>query len=71
MEERSPAQSAIADIIVSNDFDLVNKGNIAEMFVGLELLKSASCYEQKQLFYWQREEKNAHAEIGIRHTHFT
>ena len=52
----------LADIILSDDFHLVNKGNIAEMYVGLELLKNASCYVPKQLYYWQREQKNNHAE---------
>jgi predicted AAA+ superfamily ATPase len=51
------------EILLNDDFDLLNKGNIAEQFVGLEFLKSASCYEQKQLYYWQREAKNSHAEV--------
>jgi len=53
----------LSDILLSDDFDLVNKGNIAEMYVGLELLKAASCYEQTQLYYWQREENNSRAEV--------
>ena len=53
----------LSDILISNNFDLINKGNIAEMFVGLELLKATSPYEMAQLYYWQREEKNAHAEV--------
>jgi len=32
----------------------VNRGSLAEIFVGLELLKAASCYKQQQLFCWQR-----------------
>lgn len=35
------------------------------MFVGLELLKASSCYEQTRLFYWLREEKNNCAEIDF------
>jgi predicted AAA+ superfamily ATPase len=53
----------LSDILLSNDFDLVNKGSIAEMFVGLELLKNSSCYLPQQLYYWQREQKNNHAEV--------
>jgi len=53
----------LSEILLNDDFDLVNKGNIAEMFAGLELLKAASCYEQTQLFYWQREERNSRAEV--------
>jgi len=53
----------LTDILFSNDFDLINKGSIAEMYVGLELLKTSSCYTQRQLYYWQREQKNNHAEV--------
>ena len=53
----------LANILLNNDFDLVNKGNIAEMYTGLELLKSSSCYTQHPLYYWQREQKNSQAEV--------
>ena len=53
----------LADILLSNDFDLVNKGGIAEVYAGLELLKSSSCYAQQKLYFWQREEKNSFAEV--------
>jgi len=53
----------LSNILLSNDFDLVNKGCLAEMYVGLELLKASSCYVPKQLYYWQREQKNNQAEI--------
>jgi len=53
----------LANILLSNDFDLVNKGNIAEMYAGLELLKNSSCYVPQQLYYWQRELKNNQAEV--------
>jgi len=53
----------LSDILLSDDFDVLNKGNIAEMYVGLELLKAASCYEQTQMYYWQREESNSRAEV--------
>jgi len=53
----------LSDVLFSNDFSMVNKGNIAEQMVGQELLKATSCYEQLQLFFWQREAKNSHAEV--------
>jgi len=53
----------LSDVILSNDFSMVNKGCIAEQMVGLELLKASSCYEQKQLYYWHREATNSHAEV--------
>jgi predicted AAA+ superfamily ATPase len=55
----------LSDILLNDDFDSINKGGIAEMFAGLELLKASSCYEQTRLFYWQREEKNARAEVDF------
>jgi predicted AAA+ superfamily ATPase len=53
----------IAELLIENDFNIINKGNIAELFVGLELLKNLSPYEKKDLFYWQREAKNSQAEV--------
>ena len=53
----------LADLLIKDDFSSINKGNIAELFVGLELLKSCSCYEQKNLFYWHRESKSSNAEV--------
>ena len=55
----------LSDILLNEDFDAINKGGIAEMFVGLELLKARSFYQQTQLFYWQREAKNARAEVDF------
>ena len=43
-----------SEILPVEDFSAVNRGSLAEIFVGLELLKAASCYKQQQLFCWQR-----------------
>ena len=56
-------QLDISELILSNGFELVNKGGIAEQFVGLEIIKNSSCYEQKELFYWHREALNSNAEV--------
>ena len=53
----------IKNILFENDFDLINKGAIAELFTGLEILKSSSCYEKHELYYWQRETPNSSAEV--------
>ena len=53
----------LSDIIISNDFQLINIGNITELFIGLEILKSSSSYEQKNLYYWHRENKSSNAEV--------
>lgn len=53
----------IAPLLIEDDFKIINKGNIAELFVGLELIKNTSCYEKTTLYYWQRESKNSQAEV--------
>lgn len=53
----------IAQLLIEDDFNIINKGNIAELFVGLELIKNTSCYEKTHLYYWQRESKNSQAEV--------
>jgi len=53
----------ISEMLFSDDFTLVNKGSIAELFAGLELLKAKSRFLQPQLFYWQRESLNSNAEV--------
>lgn len=53
----------IAKLLIENDFTTINKGNIAELYTGLELLKSESCYLKTDLNYWQREVKNSQAEV--------
>ncbi|MDP4271120.1 MAG: AAA family ATPase [Bacteroidota bacterium] len=53
----------LSEILLKDDFQSINKGNIAELNVGLELIKSASCYQRQSLYYWQREAKNSNAEV--------
>jgi len=53
----------LSDVLLNNDFSMVNKGCIAEQMAGMELLKATSCYEQTQLYYWHREALNSQAEV--------
>lgn len=53
----------VPSVLFENDLDVVNKGAIAEQFVGLELLKYASCYRQESLYFWHREAKSSNAEV--------
>jgi predicted AAA+ superfamily ATPase len=53
----------VASLLLKDDIEVVNKGNIAELFVGLELLKSNDCFERSALYYWHREAKNSQAEV--------
>jgi predicted AAA+ superfamily ATPase len=53
----------LTDFLLSTKFDIINKGNLAEQYVGLELMKSESCYQNPSLYYWHREAKNSNAEV--------
>jgi len=56
-------QLDLSDLLLNNDFEAINKGAIAEIFTGLELLKSGT--SRTELFYWQRETKNSQAEVDF------
>ncbi len=51
------------DILLSNDIKLVNRGGLAETFVGIELLKSQPSSAPAPLYCWHREAKDANAEV--------
>ena len=50
-------------ILTASAADLVNKGPVAEMLAGLELLHYFSPNLHHELFYWMRQAKNATAEV--------
>lgn len=50
-------------ILTATAADLVNKGPMAEMLAGLELLHYSTPNIQHELFYWVRQAKNATAEV--------
>lgn len=50
-------------ILTASVADLVNKGPVAEMLAGLELLHYLSPNLHHELFYWMRQAKNATAEV--------
>ena len=52
-----------SEILVTNDFKTVNRGALAEIFTGLELLKNGSTHAQRQLYCWQREKAQSSAQI--------
>lgn len=53
----------LSELILSNDLEVINKGAIAEIFVGLELQKSSSSYSKDDLYFWKREVKSSNAEV--------
>jgi predicted AAA+ superfamily ATPase len=53
----------VANIVLENNFEVINKGAIAELFFGLEWLKYGSPFSQNELYYWHRENKTGNAEV--------
>ena len=51
------------DVLIANDMDFVNKGGLSEMFAGLELIKYDNYLSKPELYYWQRIERGAQAEV--------
>ncbi|MDR0515497.1 MAG: ATP-binding protein [Fibromonadaceae bacterium] len=52
-----------SQIIIADDFKTINMGSLAEMFVGLEILKASSCYMPYKLYCWHREKKQSNAQV--------
>jgi hypothetical protein len=52
----------LASVFLDDDTDLVNKGAIAELFVGIELMKNNQDV-LASLYYWQRESRSSQAEV--------
>ena len=53
----------ISGILSSDELQVVNRGAVAEVFVGTELVKSASCYSTVPLYCWHREKSGSNAEV--------
>jgi uncharacterized protein len=53
----------IAQFITANDQDFINKGTIAEAFVGIEIVKNSNPFTQERLYYWHREIPSSNAEV--------
>lgn len=51
------------NILLASNSQLINKGSLAETFVGCELTKSASPYEPTPLYCWHKESPNANSEV--------
>ena len=53
----------IAELIVANKDELINKGAIAEIITGTELLAYSSAKKKNSLYYWHRESRGSNAEV--------
>jgi predicted AAA+ superfamily ATPase len=53
----------LGDMMIQDEFTAINKGNIVELSVGLELIKNTDPFEPANLYYWHREAQNSQAEV--------
>jgi predicted AAA+ superfamily ATPase len=53
----------LSDIIIADNIDMMNKGHIAEIFAGTEMIKYGNVYEKRELYYWHREKRGSNAEV--------
>ncbi|MCL2184967.1 MAG: AAA family ATPase [Treponema sp.] len=53
----------VSKILLTEDFKTINQGALAEIFAGLELLKSGRTHAQRQLYCWSREKAQSSAQI--------
>lgn len=57
------ARELTESILTESSAELVNKGGIAEMSVGLEMMKCSADGIERELFYWENTDNGASAEI--------
>lgn len=53
----------LGQLLTAESLEQINKGAFAELFVGLELLKSVPRNYPTELYYWQREKRGSQAEV--------
>ena len=53
----------LSELLMANNIDMLNKGNIAEAFAGVEMIKYSNVLEKRQLYYWHREKRGSTAEV--------
>ncbi len=53
----------MADIIAAQNINVINRGNIAEVFTGLEIIKNSAPDIEGCLYYWHKEKRASNAEI--------
>jgi uncharacterized protein len=51
------------NLMDETELDFVNKGSLAEQFIGQHLLYSMPFYQEPMLHYWAREKKSSSAEV--------
>lgn len=54
-----------SEILTASASELVNKGGLAEMIVGWEIVKSASADSRPDLYYWENLSRGSSAEVDF------
>jgi predicted AAA+ superfamily ATPase len=53
----------VPEYLTSSDLELVNRGSVAEVFTGLELVGNHPAHTTPTLHYWHREARGSNAEV--------
>jgi predicted AAA+ superfamily ATPase len=53
----------LSENLLADDAELINKGNLAELYAGLEFLSNSPQNIRSQLHYWHREARGSNAEV--------
>jgi len=53
----------LSDLMLAHNTEMINKGRLAEIFAGLEMIKYEICMNRPQLYYWHRENRGSSAEV--------
>ena len=56
-------QVDISRLLLARDISTINKGHLAEQFVGVEMIKHMFSGQHPDLYYWQREKRGSSAEV--------
>lgn len=59
-----------AEILASDVFDRMNKGNVVEMQTGLEMIKNTDPYQEAAVYYWYRAGANAEVDYVMQKGNF-
>jgi len=55
----------LSSYLTVKDFSTINKGNLAEQYVGTEIIKNQARNLRPQLYYWHREKRGSSAEVDF------
>jgi len=50
-------------ILTANNVEMINKGSVAELFTGLEIIKYSPSDLRAEIYYWHREKRGSTAEV--------